>query len=55
MSDYFDKVDPEGRSLYAEWTEIPPAEVLERQTDSVDMVIPSLDVDSVVPPAQAAT
>jgi hypothetical protein len=55
MSDYFEKVDPEGRSLYAEWTEIPPAEALERQTDSVDLVIPSPDMDSVVPPARAAT
>jgi hypothetical protein len=54
MSDYFDKVDPEGRGLYAEWKEIPPAELLERQTDSVDMIIPSPEVDSVIPPATAA-
>jgi predicted metalloprotease with PDZ domain len=53
MAAYFDKINPEGRGLYQEWVEVPPAEVFERQIDNVDVVIPDPDPDSLMPKATA--
>lgn len=55
MARYFDRIDPEGRDLYGEWTEIPPSEVLERQLDSVEALIPEPDSAGLIPPATATT
>jgi hypothetical protein len=40
---YFDKVDGEARDLYQEFRETPPAEVLERQREGVDRILPPPD------------
>src|SRR5215211_3057709 len=53
MASYFDQIDPEARELYSEWSELPPAEALERQADNVDAVLPIPDPDSLMPRAQA--
>jgi hypothetical protein len=53
MHTYFDKMKPEGRGLYQEWVEIPPAEVLQRQINNVDVVIPDPDPDALIPRATA--
>ncbi len=55
MAEYFDKVDPEARDLYEEWRAIPPAEVLERQQESAELIIPNADPASLMPPARAAS
>jgi hypothetical protein len=43
MAAFFDRIDPECRELYEEYAEIPPPEILERQTDSVETLIPEPD------------
>ncbi len=55
MARYFDRVDPDARDLYGEWTEIPPSEVLERQLESVETLIPEPDPDRLMPTAHANT
>ena len=55
MARYFDEVDPEARDLYAEWSEIPPAEVLERQAENVETIIPPPEQTSLTPPARVAS
>lgn len=55
MARYFDGIDPEGRELYGEWTEIPPDEILERQMGNVEALIPEPDPDGLIPPAMATT
>ena len=55
MARYFDRVDPDARDLYGEWTEIPPSEVLERQLESVEALIPEPDPAGLMPPAPATT
>jgi hypothetical protein len=55
MARYFDRVDPDARGLYGEWTEIPPAEVLERQLGNVEALIPEPDPAGLIPRAPATT
>lgn len=55
MARYFDQVDPEARGLFGEWTEIPPAEVLERQLESVEALIPEPNPAGLIPRAPATT
>jgi hypothetical protein len=40
MAQYFDRLNPGGRELYEEYSEIPPPESLERQAKGVETVIP---------------
>jgi len=40
MAAYFDRIDPEAREFYQEWTEIPPQEILDRQAESVERLLP---------------
>jgi hypothetical protein len=47
MASYFDKLNPEGRGLYEEWTQIPPQEILDRQLD-VEAVLPAPDPNSLI-------
>jgi hypothetical protein len=54
MAAYFDKISPESRELYGEWTEIPPDEVLERQIDNIETVRPDPDPDRLMPRATVA-
>lgn len=42
---YFEEVAPEARYAYAEWTEVPPAEVLERQRETVGQIVAPPDPD----------
>jgi hypothetical protein len=49
MAQYFDRLNPGGRELYEEYSEIPPPESLERQAMGVETVIP--DPDRLMPPA----
>lgn len=51
MARYFDGADPEARELYAEWSDVPPAEILQRQRESVGRVVQMPDPDSLTPPA----
>ncbi len=55
MARYFDGMDPEARDLYAEWSAIPPAEILERQKENVERVVQAPDHDSLIPFARATT
>ncbi len=57
MARYFDRLDGEARTLYAEWVEVPPAEVLERQAspESVETLLPAPDPDRLMPTATANT
>jgi hypothetical protein len=55
MARYFDGLDLEARELYAEWSEIPPAETLERQRESVGAILPEPDPDGLMPFARANT
>lgn len=50
---YFDEVNHEGRSLYAEWSELPSEEQLERQGENIDHVVGPPDYDRLMPPARA--
>ena len=50
MARYFEHVDPEARELYGEWTDVPAAEVLERQKDSIERVVQMPDPDSLTSP-----
>jgi hypothetical protein len=51
MAAYFDKINPEGRELYAEWSEVPPQEILERQLQNVGAILPDVSADSLMAPA----
>jgi len=55
MASFFYRIDSEGRELYEEWTEIPPSEILGRQTDSVESLIPDPDPDHLMPPPRVTT
>jgi hypothetical protein len=52
---YFDEVDGEVRSVYAEWTELPPEETLERQVENITRVVQPPDYDRLMPYANATT
>lgn len=53
MASYFDRVEPEARELYQEWAEIPPPEILTRQRESVETILPELNPDRLMPTAAA--
>ena len=55
MARYFDRLDPEARTLYAEWTEIPPAEAVERQRENVGVLLPEPNPAGLMPFARATT
>jgi hypothetical protein len=55
MAAFFDRVALETRHLYNEWREGPPAEVLERQRESVELIMPPPDPDELIAPTRAAT
>jgi hypothetical protein len=40
---FFDEVDPEARELYGEWSQVPDEDVLTRQIESVERVVPKPD------------
>ena len=50
MHDYFEKINPEGRELYQEWSRLPPQEILKRQ-QNVDAILPAPNPDSLMPRA----
>ena len=50
MAVYFDRMNPDGRELYEEWSQIPPPEVLDRQLD-VEAVLPAPSPDELMPRA----
>jgi hypothetical protein len=52
MLNYFEKINPEGRELYAEWCEIQPQEVLDRQLENVATVLPPPDPNGLMPLAR---
>jgi hypothetical protein len=51
MAQYFDRLNPGGRELYEEYSEIPPPESLERQAKGVETVIPDPSPNKLMPPA----
>ena len=53
MARYFDEVDSEARSLYAEWSEMPTQEALERQVQNIERVVEAPDYERLMPPARA--
>lgn len=55
MARFFDRLDPEARDLYAEWTEIPPADTIERQRENVGVLLPEPNPAGLMPFARANT
>ena len=55
MARYFDAVDGEARSVYAEWVELPSQEVLGRQVENIDRVVQPPDYERLMPYASATT
>ncbi len=53
MAAYFDRIDPEAREFYQEWTQIPPQEILDRQHESVERLLPEPNADELMPRAVA--
>jgi hypothetical protein len=53
MARYFDEVDPEARGLYQEWSKLPTEETIERQRESIPLLLPTPDPDSLLPRATA--
>ena len=53
MSSYFDRVEPGAREFYQEWAEAPPPEMLTRQAESVETLLPSPTFDELMPWAAA--
>jgi hypothetical protein len=51
MARYFDEVDPEARGLYQEWSKLPSEETIERQRESIPLLLPPPDPDSLMPRA----
>ena len=47
---YYDNIDPEAQELYAEYREVPPEHILERQAESVSALLPDVDADSLMAP-----
>jgi hypothetical protein len=50
---YFDGTDPEARSVYAEWSELPAEDMLQRQRESVERVVQLPDLERLLPWALA--
>ena len=55
MVRYFDEIDPEARTLYAEWSELPTEEILERQRENIERVVQPPDYDRLTAYARATT
>jgi hypothetical protein len=55
MLEYYDRVDASARELMAEFSEIPPAQVLDRTVENVEAVIPEPSPDSLTPAAVGTT
>lgn len=53
MASYFDRMDPEARELYQEWSEVPLQEILTRQKVSTETLLPDPDPERLMQPAQA--
>jgi hypothetical protein len=52
MARYFDEVDSESRSLYAEFSELPTQEALERQVANIERVVEAPDYERLMPRAR---
>jgi hypothetical protein len=52
---FLERIDPEARDAYGEWLELPGEEVLERQSENIDLVIPEPDSASLMGYANART
>ena len=52
---YFDEMDGEARPLYKEWSELPAAELLERQRETGGGVLPPPDPEALDAPLRATT
>lgn len=50
MASYFDRVEPEAREFYQEWAEVPPPEILARQKESIETLLPEPDADQLMQP-----
>lgn len=46
---YFDELAPDARDLYGEWTQAPTEEILERQREGVERIIPPPDTERLMP------
>ena len=55
MHRFFDQVDGGARHAYAEWSELPSEETLERQVENIDRVVQPPDYDRLMPYASATT
>jgi hypothetical protein len=55
MARYFDEVNPDARALYAEWSDLPTQDALERQRESVERIVQPPDPDRLMPTAKAAS
>jgi hypothetical protein len=53
MSRYFDEQSPEGRDLYAEWLDAPTDEMLERQRESIPVMVHEPGHEWLTPPLRA--
>ncbi len=54
MARYFHEVNPDARSLYAEWSEVPTEDALERQRENIERVVQPPDYDRLMPPARVS-
>ena len=52
---YFNEVDSEARSAYAEWSELPSEEALERQVENITRVVQPPDYERLMPYVSATT
>jgi hypothetical protein len=55
MAQFFDRMDPEARDLYNEFREIPPPQILERQRENAELIIPPANPDRLTAYARATT
>jgi hypothetical protein len=55
LSRYFNEVDPDARSAYQEWSQLPSEEIQARQRENISRVIQPPDPDMLMPRAGAVT
>jgi hypothetical protein len=55
MAQFFDRIDPEARELYNEYRGIPPPQILERQRENAELIVPPANPDRLMPRARATT
>jgi hypothetical protein len=55
MGRYFDELDPEGRDMYAEWTEVPTNDALQRQRESIPLMVRDPGSGWLTPPARVGS